>query len=246
MPEQVKRLSLVIAIVAIGTLVLRFAVLPESVVSNTLHWAQAAEREASKPVKFAGASECQTCHDELSAKKGQGFHKGVACETCHGPASSHTADPSAAKPALPRDRAVCSTCHAYDPSRPTGFPQINPTTHNPLKACVSCHNPHVPQPPQTPKACAACHAQIERVKAASRHSLVECTVCHTTSQQHKVSPRSAPPSKPLDRMFCATCHGTGVAVKNAPKEAPKIDAATHGGTYACWECHHPHQPEGRK
>ena len=244
-PEQVKRLGLVIGVVVIGTLVLRFVLLPDSVVSTPLHWAQAAEREAAKQPNFAGATECQMCHDGIVAKKSQGHHRGVACETCHGPASKHTEDPTAVKPPAPRDRSFCPVCHAYDPSRPTGFPQINPTTHNPLKACITCHSPHDPVPPQVPKECSACHAQIERTKAVSSHALIECTTCHNVPQQHKVSPRSALPSKPQVREFCGKCHGSGVAAKDAPKEAPKIDLAAHGGRYLCWECHYPHMPEGR-
>jgi hypothetical protein len=147
----------------------------------------------------------------------------------------------AVKPPAPRDRKFCPVCHAYDASRPTGFPQINPTVHNPLKPCIACHNPHDPTPPQTPRACSACHAQIERTKAVSSHALLVCTTCHTVSEQHKKAPRTALPTKPQTREFCAKCHG-----KDSPqKEPPKIDVTTHGTPYLCWQCHYPHLPEGR-
>ena len=132
-PEQVRRLGLVIAVLAVGTLVLRFVVLPDSVVSTELHWAQATEREAAKLPKYAGSTACQLCHEEIVDKKAASFHKGLACETCHGPAIKHAKSPSSVKPPAPRDRKFCPVCHAYDPSRPTGFPQINPTAHNPMK-----------------------------------------------------------------------------------------------------------------
>ncbi len=244
-PEQIHRLVIVLAILVGATLLVRFVIIPRSLVSTDLHWAETTQRELAKPVKFAGASACQDCHDDVATKKAQGFHKNVSCESCHGPAVKHTEDPGAVKPAAPRDRKFCPVCHAYDPSRPTGFPQINPTAHNPLKACISCHKPHDPVPPTVPRECSACHAQIERTKAVSSHALIRCTTCHKAPDRHKSAPRAALPSKPQTREFCGTCHGAGTAAKEAPKEAPKVDVSTHGGRNLCWECHYPHLPEGR-
>ncbi len=145
------------------------------------------------------------------------------------------------KPPAPRDRKFCPVCHAYDASRPTGFPQINPTAHNPLKPCISCHNPHDPVPPRTPQACSACHGQIERTKAVSSHALLACTTCHVVPERHKTAPRTALPSKPETRDFCAKCHGKD----STRADAPKIDVSGHGNSYMCWQCHYPHLPEGR-
>jgi hypothetical protein len=245
MPEQVKRLGIVVGVLVGVTLLTRFVLIPRSLVSTELHWAEAAKREIAKPVKFAGSSACQECHEDVTTKKAKGFHKTLACESCHGPAIQHTEDPSAMKPPAPRDRKFCPVCHSYDPSRPTGFPQINPTAHNPLQPCITCHNPHDPVPPRVPQECSACHAQIERTKAVSSHARISCTTCHNVPTQHKIAPRQALPSKPETREFCGTCHGAGTAAKGAPKEAPKIDMATHGGRSLCWECHYPHLPEGR-
>jgi len=243
MPEQVNRLAIVIGILVGVTLLTRFVLIPRSLVSTELHWTEAAKREVAKPVKFAGSTVCQDCHEDVAIKKAKGFHKTLACESCHGPAIKHTEDPSAMKPPAPRDRKFCPVCHAYDSSRPTGFPQINPTAHNPLKPCISCHNAHDPVPPKAPRECSACHAQIERAKAVSSHALIGCTTCHNAPARHKTAPRQALPSKPETREFCGTCHGA--AGKKAPKEAPKVDLSTHGGRSLCWECHYPHLPEGR-
>jgi hypothetical protein len=240
-PEQVRRLAVVVGIIVVAVVVVRFVLVPRSLVSREFHRAAAVEREVAKPVKFAGATACQGCHEDVATKKNQSFHKNLACETCHGPATAHADDPSTGKPPAPRDRKFCPVCHAYDPARPTGFPQINPTTHNPLKPCFSCHNPHDPTPPTPPQECSACHGEIERTKAVSSHALLECTTCHKATAQHKTAPRTALPSKPQTREFCGTCHA-----KDAPrKEAPKIDLAEHGGRFLCWECHYPHLPEGR-
>ena len=242
-PEQVKRLAIVIGVLVALTLVARFVLIPRSLTSTSLHWSLTTQRESAKPVKFAGSTACQDCHDDIAAKKAKSFHRVLACEGCHAPSVKHAEDPSAAKPVIPRDRTTCARCHAYDPSRPTGFPQINLTAHNPLKSCSTCHNPHDPVPPKVPKECAACHAQIERTKAVSSHALLTCTTCHKAPERHKTAPRTALPSKPDSREFCATCHGQGRA--GTPKEAPKVDIATHGARNLCWECHYPHLPEGR-
>jgi hypothetical protein len=240
-PEQVRRLALVIAIIVAGVVTTRFVLLPRTLVDSRLNQAAAVQREMAKPVSFAGATACQECHDDVAAKKRASFHRNVNCETCHGPAARHADDPGSGKPTAARDRKLCVICHDFEPSRPTGFPQINPVAHNPLKACVTCHDPHDPKPPQAPRACQACHAQIERTKAVSSHALLECTTCHKAPERHRTSPRAALPSKPETREFCAQCHGKDAR----SKEAPKVDLTTHGGGFLCWQCHYPHLPGGR-
>jgi ribosomal protein S27AE len=239
--EQIQRLSVVIAVLVGVVLVVRFIAIPASYFSTRLHQASTVKREVMKPVSFAGMATCRECHADEYDTKAKGYHKGLACETCHGPAANHAEDPMSVKPYAPRDRNFCPKCHAYDRSRPTGFPQINPTIHNPLRPCITCHNPHDPVPPEVPHECSACHAQIARTKAVSSHALLPCTTCHVASEQHKISPRSALPTKPETREFCGQCHATG-----APNpDAPKVDLASHGGSYLCWQCHYPHLPEGR-
>ena len=240
-PEQVTRLGIVVTILVGVTLVMRFVVIPRSYFSRDLHQSSTIKRETAKPIRFAGMATCRECHEDQYEIKSKGKHKGLACETCHGPAVAHTENPEAVKPYAPRDRKFCPTCHAYDASRPTGFPQINPMSHNPLKPCITCHRPHEPEPPRTPAECEACHAQIARTKAMSSHALLPCITCHTVSERHKITPRAALPTKPETREFCGQCHATDAAEPTAPK----VDLATHGGSYRCWECHYPHYPEGR-
>jgi hypothetical protein len=235
-------LAAVIGLLVVAALLLRFVIIPPSYFSRDLHQKSTVEREIAKPVHYAGAAACQDCHYEIVEAKNESYHETVACETCHGPSVEHAEDPFEAKPYAPRDRKFCPVCHTYDSARPTGFPQINPTTHNPVQPCITCHDPHDPVPPETPRECSACHAQIARTKAVSSHALLECTTCHEASDQHKISPRSALPTKPLSREFCGNCHGA-----DSPHEiAPKIDLSEHGENYLCWQCHYPHLPEGRE
>jgi hypothetical protein len=240
-PEQVTRIAVVVAVILAAAFTLRFVALPQSYFSTAEHRRTTVKREIAKPVSFAGSQACRECHSEVFDAKSKGNHQNLGCETCHGPAAGHAADPGSVKPSAPRDRKFCPVCHAYDPSRPTGFPQINPTSHNPLKACISCHNPHAPVPPEVPAQCSACHQQIARTKALSSHALLECTECHTADEKHRVSPRDALPSKPETREFCGRCHAEGAS----NSEAPKVDLATHGGSYLCWQCHYPHLPEAK-
>ena len=144
----------------------------------------------------------------------------------------------------PKQRGYCPLCHGYDPFRPSGFPQIDPVVHNPLQPCIGCHSPHEPEPPQTPEECGACHGHIARIKAVSHHALLACTVCHETAEEHKISPRMSRPSKPSSRSVCGGCHAPeAVRPQEIVPEIPRVDMATHGERYVCWQCHYPHFPE---
>ena len=213
-------------------------ILPVSLKDTKLQRKSTVETEAARALKYAGSVVCKDCHDEYNVKK-EGYHRNVSCETCHGPSRKHTENPAEVKPDVPNKREFCILCHAYNPSRPTGFPQINPVAHNPMKPCATCHNPHDPNPPQVPTECIACHAEIGRTKAVSAHVQLECTVCHNAPDEHKVTPRTVRPTIPQDREFCGGCHGKDSAVK----ETPKVDLSTHGEKYLCWQCHYPHMPE---
>jgi len=236
-PEALKRLFVVLVVLVGGFLLVRF-VLPASLKDSSLHVKSTVEREMERPIRYAGSDVCADCHDEYNVKQG-GYHKNLSCETCHGTAREHSENPAEVKPNLPRMREFCVRCHAYNASRPTGFPQINPAAHNPLKPCIACHKPHDPPPPTVPHECQACHAEIARTKAVSPHIMLECTTCHKVPHEHKVTPRLVKATIPAEREFCGTCHGKGSEVK----ETPKIDLSTHGEKYLCWQCHYPHMPE---
>jgi hypothetical protein len=239
-PEQIRRLAIVFAIVIGGALVLRYLILPASLLEKRIQRESTIQREVAKKIAFAGTTVCGECHEDIQDVKKKGFHKNLACEACHGPAVMHIDDPLTTKPSAPRKRKFCPVCHAYDPSIPTGFPQINPILHNPLKPCITCHNPHDPEPPRIPRECSACHAEIARTKAVSHHALITCTTCHRVPKKHKQMPRRVRARKPQTREFCGKCHGEG----SKRKDAPKINLSTHGERYLCWQCHYPHLPGG--
>jgi len=237
-PDSVMRLSIVLAATVVSLVAIRFFVLPASLTDMGAHKTRAMEHEAAKEIRFAGSAVCADCHVEEPGKIVQGYHSLLSCETCHGPAQAHVEDLEI-KPTAPRKREFCPVCHTYDRSRPTGFPQINPVAHNPLEPCIQCHDPHDPKPPETPRECSACHAEIARTKAISHHVGLACTTCHVAPDQHRVTPRTNRATKPAGRQFCGTCHGED----SENKGSLKVDLATHGGRYQCWQCHYPHLPE---
>jgi ribosomal protein S27AE len=240
LPPQVPRLAIVFAL-AIAVLVgARWFLVPASFGRFGHYRAVAVDSIAARPIHYAGRQECEECHDDIAAKRIRGNHRGVACEVCHGPQAVHVTDPVNVQPPAPRDRAFCPRCHAYSQSRPTGFPQIDPAAHNPLKPCIACHDPHAPVPPIVPEACSACHGQIARVKALSHHVNLPCVTCHDVPERHKTFPHAVRPTKPTERSFCGRCHDK---TARSSTGAPRIDLATHNPRYLCWQCHYPHYPE---
>lgn len=238
-PDSLLRLSVVLILLVGSAFVLRFSLLPTSLTDRELHKKETIERELARPIKFAGSAVCTECHDEQQARVLQGYHTTLHCETCHGPAQRHV-DDFEIKPDAPRERRFCPICHTYNPGRPTGFPQINPVAHNPMEPCISCHDPHDPTPPETPRECGACHQEIARTKAVSHHVNLECITCHSVQEGHKLSPREVRATKPSKRELCGGCH----AQDSQRDGTPKVDMATHGDRYLCWQCHYPHLPEG--
>jgi hypothetical protein len=237
LPEAVVRVGIVF-LLFISTVAFARWMIPASLKNGREHRTATVKRESAKTVHYAGADACNECHKEINAVKTDGYHRNLSCETCHGASKDHSEDPDV-KPLTEKARDACTRCHAYDPSRPTGFPQINPVVHNPRKQCVECHKPHSPKPPHVPQECEACHAQIARTKEVSPHDVLPCTTCHTVDVQHKVSPREVRAKIPSDRSFCAKCHSSDSQVK----DTQKVDLKTHGEKYLCWQCHYPHMPE---
>jgi hypothetical protein len=240
MPQQVPRLAAVFALAIAGLVGARYLLVPETFGDIGHYRAAAVDSIKAHPKKYAGHEQCRMCHRSIAERRLASNHRGVACEVCHGPAAEHASGPMTVKPPAPRERGFCPLCHSYNPSRPTGFPQIDRVAHNPGKPCISCHDPHAPEPPVVPEECSACHGQIARQKTVSHHAVLLCTTCHTAPEEHKTAPRAARPTKPADRSFCGTCHAQAALDRQG---IPQIDLRTHGGEYFCWQCHYPHNPE---
>lgn len=240
MPDQIKRLLVIFVVVVAGFIAAKIILTPKDFGKYGHYRPSAVDSIMALPIHYAGHKACVDCHDDIDAKKKESFHKGVNCESCHGPCEEHIQSSGDVKPFIPRGRDYCILCHEYNPARPTGFPQIDPITHNSMQACITCHNPHAPDPKRTPGDCSACHASIARTKALSPHAPLACTDCHVTPDEHKVDPRAHKPSKPTTRADCGKCHA-----KDAPSrpDIPRVDIDRHREGYLCWQCHYPHFPE---
>jgi len=239
-PQQLYPLGTLFIVGLIGLGVVRHFLVPKTFGDYGHYRAQAVIDNASHELAYAGHEACADCHDDIVGRKAQSEHAGVACEACHGPGEAHTQDPTEVTLPAPRQRAYCPLCHGYDPARPTGFPQILPTMHNPGHPCITCHDPHNPVLSHAPEECSACHRVIANDKAVSHHASLPCTQCHEVPDKHKVTPLLVRAQKPASRAVCGRCHDRNA---DSPRGIPRIDLATHGGNYMCWECHYPHLPE---
>lgn len=239
-PQQIIPLVIIFALAITALIVARQLLVPDSFGDWGFYRADAVGEIASQEMQYAGANLCNECHDDIYEIKQESNHRGVSCEVCHGPAAKHTEEPDEFTPEIPSERNHCPLCHGYNPARPSGFPQILSVMHNPGQACMECHNPHAPVLPHPPENCSACHREIVSKKMVSHHATVDCVQCHETPQDHWSDPMQFRAMKPHDKSLCGTCHAEGAQIR---RSVPKVDIATHGGRYLCWDCHYPHSPE---
>ena len=240
MPQQVIRLAIVFIILGAALVVARTYLIPQTFGELGHYRAAAVDANAEQPMVYAGREVCGVCHTEQSEKFLVARHQTLSCEVCHGAGAAHVDSPSEHKPPAPRERGYCPLCHGFNPSRPTGFPQIDAVTHNPGSPCIQCHDPHAPEPPSVPQECSACHGEIARTKTLSSHATLECTQCHAVNEQHKDVPRASTPSKPTSREFCGQCHSDEA---EGPAQIRRVEMSSHWPRYVCWQCHYSHYPE---
>jgi predicted CXXCH cytochrome family protein len=152
----------IVTIVSIGALIgARMIIAPSfSAVDGDYRyqWHRVANEQEWKDfkVKHQGNSYCKGCHSDQDARVAASDHAKVQCENCHGAAFNHPENPK--KLSIDKGRGLCLRCHASLQYRPATYaellqqenrPQpismlkmINPDTHNPDMACVSCHDAH--------------------------------------------------------------------------------------------------------
>jgi hypothetical protein len=100
---------------------------------------------SQRPLRYAGASACGECHDDVVASRVGGGHEEVRCEACHGPLAAHADDPSAQAPELPNPATVCLKCHLPAMAKAGWYPQVDPAEHADNEPCDTCHIAHAPR-----------------------------------------------------------------------------------------------------
>ncbi len=241
-PQQLIPLAILFTLLMVVFVAARRQFVPESFGDLGFYRADALKEISSQEPKYVGAETCGECHDDIYEIKANSYHKGVACEACHGAGYMHVDSPAENELLAPRERDYCPVCHGYNPSRPSGFPQIIATVHNPGKPCMSCHNPHNPTLPHTPEECSACHRSIANEKLVSNHTELPCTQCHQVPEEHRINPRLVRAEKPTSSATCGMCHAEDA---DGREGIPRVDMETHGERKVCWQCHYPHSPEGK-
>lgn len=241
-PRQLIPLFILAILVIAAFVTARQVFVPPSFGKLGFYRADALQEASQIEINYAGAEACADCHYEIEELKAASFHRKISCETCHGPGADHVDSPDENLPFVPKGRDFCPVCHGYNPSRPSGFPQILATQHNPGKACMTCHDPHNPTPPHTPEECSACHRSIANQKLVSEHTSLPCTQCHKVPKGHNANPRFVRAEKPTSSATCAVCHDQNAVHSD---EIPKVDIESHGERHVCWDCHYPHYPEGK-
>ncbi len=142
--EHLLRLALLFAAGIVIFLVIRALLLPPGFGQLGHFRPGAIAANQQKPLHFAGRAACEECHSEVVAKLAASKHLRIGCESYHGPAAAHVADPDATKPAKIDATDLCSRCHAANPSRPKGHPQIDVAEHTEGEVCTECHEAHDP------------------------------------------------------------------------------------------------------
>lgn len=205
--------------------------------------AQALGDAAAPAPVHLGEQSCRSCHEREVSLHDKDAHARVACEACHGPGHEHVAfhediarrgvDPPDVVPShcrmqVKEEREWCLHCHAADPARPGGFPQIVWTEHMQLSGvapsagradtevlpCGTCHDPHEPlfmdRDLRTARLhplvhrCEDCHGRVEpsfvAAGAPERHPVTfSCDYCHATVADEFTR-------SPHESLECTTCH----------------------------------------
>jgi hypothetical protein len=169
MPQHIKRLIGVFAVIILLFLVMRQVLKPSSFGALGHFRADAIPENLMRPMYYAVADSCYKCHQDVRDDKAMGFHKQLKCEVCHGPGLKHVLYankfkdgelPDSLKLIKPSERKDCAICHQinaarikilFDTINNTMIHQIDAMKHNPGDPetkepfkCIDCHNPHQP------------------------------------------------------------------------------------------------------
>jgi hypothetical protein len=144
--EHLFRLAALFAAGVVIFLVLRSLMVPAGFGELGHYRPGAIGTNQQRRLHFAGRAACTECHSEIATALVAAKHGKIGCEACHGPLAAHAADPDDPKlqPAKLDGLTLCSRCHAADPARPLGHPQVEVAAHSEGERCTECHAAHDP------------------------------------------------------------------------------------------------------
>ena len=137
------RLAGLIVVLALGFLLFRSLLVPDSFGVYGHYRGDALGEVASQPIVHAGRAACEECHVDVVEARAGGGHERLSCEVCHGPLATHAEAPLDVVPERP-DGAPCQDCHGASAYRPADFPQVDVADHAMGEACDGCHDAHRP------------------------------------------------------------------------------------------------------
>ncbi|MDO8749738.1 MAG: cytochrome c3 family protein [Dehalococcoidia bacterium] len=239
--RHLARAGIVLGLFIAGIIIARQVLTPDSFGQFGYYRGDNVAEWAGLPLTFSETALCAECHSPKYTQWSSSAHAGVSCENCHGPAVAHIEK----KQPLTVNRAssLCLTCHERLLSRPSSFPQVISTQHNPGVSCATCHNPHNPvigQPPAIPHSlegradCLLCHGSQGLKPAPLNHAgrtIEICQLCH--------KPGSATPSKapPISSPTAATAAPTGTPTATNAAAGPPLIPHSLAGRDDCLLCH---------
>jgi cytochrome c553 len=231
MPKHIKRLLILVAVLAAAGLTAKQLLVPKSFYLYGHYRGDAITEIASKVPKLQGSASCRKCHAEEYAQWSGGIHQratrdnavrglvvkfGPGCEVCHnGPAGNH---PSREPMPLSVEDQVRTITHKYE-LHPADIPGKNlmMPAREMQSLCLNCHDKLEARPKEQPQIAVESHNGTEL-----------CTTCHSPH-----SPRVDFAAIPLPAYDPAT--GKPVA---APAVFKPGNAAAGRATAAmCAGCH---------
>jgi hypothetical protein len=202
-----------------AALVVRALLVPDSYGRDGAYRADAPLDERVRTPRHLGEAACAECHEEQVGLHDKDAHAAVQCEVCHGAGDRHVADPEQVKPAIPKGKEPCLTCHHLLAARPGWFPQIIWREHYRFVGvrdqetdCTACHDPHEPLYMDRDLRSARMHPLIHRCRDChigrvnetlprpdDHPPIFECSYCHPAI----VADAQA---RPHSKVQCTTCH----------------------------------------
>lgn len=231
MHKHIKRLLIVIAVIAVVAFSARYLVRDKSFYQYGHYRGNAPAEIASKIPKIQGSASCESCHKAVYAEWTAGIHhkatkdnavpgivikSGPNCEVCHTPAGNH---PSKKPMPLSVEDRVTTITHSSEHVHASNISgrklMLSPDEMRGL--CMNCHEKMPGRPKTQPQVVVNTHAGDELCTACHNPHSTKIDFDHVPRMvaMKKVEVGNASAGKKVSAN-CATCHGaTGVSASGA-------------------------------